>query len=90
MKDFKDLTKAMSLESELEVEKQVIVIKECEDINQLKKLSIDLLRENMQQDQFITNCLHKIHVLTAKLACQENRVVQPKETWWDSFFRQKP
>tara|TARA_R100000781_G_scaffold111747_1_gene78432 strand:- start:1848 stop:2144 length:297 start_codon:yes stop_codon:yes gene_type:complete len=82
--------KEVPLESQLETEKQVIVIKECQDINQVKKLCIDLLRENIQQDQFITGCFHKIHVLTAKLACQEHRVVQPKETWWDSLFRQKP
>jgi hypothetical protein len=34
--------------------------------------------------------MNKIHYLLAKIACIENKVVQPKEAWWGELFRWKP
>ena len=87
MQDFHELATPPTLESELEVERRILLVKEIEDIDILRRDYINAIRANALQDQFISNCLDKIHKLTAKLACVENKVIQPKDNFMARLFK---
>jgi hypothetical protein len=87
--DFAYMTERVKLptiEEELEMEKTVRDILEIEDIDELKRWAESFARQNYEQSNFIVHCLDKIHYLHAKLACAENRVVQPQKSWWQKLF----
>lgn len=81
-----ELAKPPTIEEELEMEKAIRVALSIEDIDELKRHVEALLRQNHHQSVFISHSLDKIHLLTAKLACAENRVIQPKAPWWGELF----
>lgn len=85
-----DLAKPPTLEEELEMETSVRQLLETDDINELKRSIEAIYRQNFQQSIFIAQAMNKIHYLLAKIACIENKVVQPKEAWWGELFRWKP
>ena len=81
-----ELAKPPTIEEELEMEKAIRVALSIEDIDELKRHVEAMLRQNHNQSVFISHSLDKIHLLTAKLACAENRVIQPKAPWWGELF----
>ena len=81
-----ELAQTPSLEEELHLEKEIRSIQSSDDIERVKRYAEDVARQNHQQSIFISHCLDKIHYLYAKIACMENRVVQPKQPWWGELF----
>jgi len=73
------LAEPPSLEEELTIEKQVLEIKEADNIEELKKYAECITRENYQQGFFIANCLEKIAELQARVICLQNPVGKTKE-----------
>ena len=84
-----ELAKPPTLEEELEMETSIRELLAIDDINELKKSIESIYRQNYQQSIFISHSLDKIHYLLAKIACIENKVVQPKAPWWGELFRWK-
>ena len=85
-----ELAKPPTLEEELDMETSIRQLLATDDINELKSAIDAIYRQNYQQSVFISHSLDKIHHLTAKIACIENKVVQPKPPWWSELFRWKP
>ena len=81
-----ELAKPPTLEEELDMETSIRQLLQTDDINELKRSIDAIYRQNYQQSVFIANCLDKIHHLMAKIACIENKVIQPKAPWWDELF----
>lgn len=81
-----DLAQPPTLEEELDMETSIRQLLQTDDIDELKRSIDAIYRQNYQQSVFIANCLNKIHSLLAKIACMENRVVQPKQPWWGELF----
>ena len=61
-----------SMEEELAMEKRILEIKECEDLNELKVLAAAISRQNYHQSHFIANCLNQMAGLQSKLYRLEN------------------
>ena len=80
------LAKPLTLEEEVDMETSIRQLLDTDDINELKRAVESIYRQNHQQSIFISHCLDKIHYLYAKIACMENRVVQPKQPWWGELF----
>ena len=81
-----ELAKPPTIEEELEMEKAIRQALTIEDVDELHRCVEAILRQNHQQGIFISRSLDQIHLLTAKLACAENRVIQPKAPWWGELF----
>ena len=84
-----ELAKPPTVEEELEMEKMVRHALQINDIDELKRHIEAGLRQNYQQSVFISHCLDKIHYMYAKIACMENRVVQPKPSWFAKLFNRR-
>ena len=84
-----ELAKPPTLEEELEMETSVRQLLEIDDIDELKRSVEAIYRQNYQQSIFISHSLDKIHYLLAKIACIENKVVQPKPPWWSELLNWK-
>ena len=85
-----ELAKPPTLEEELDMETSIRQLLATDDIYELKSAIDAIYRQIYQQSVFISHSLDKIHHLTAKIACIENKVVQPKPPWWSELFRWKP
>jgi len=83
---FDDLVAFPSLESELEVEKKVRDLEKCQDIEEIRRYCMALVRENGRQTEFIANCLGKLAELQAVIVCNEYRVKQKPESWLSRLF----
>jgi hypothetical protein len=81
-----ELAQPPTIEEELEMEKAIRQALTIQDVDELHRCVEAILRQNHQQGIFISRSLDQIHSLTAKLACAENRVVQPKPPWWGELF----
>lgn len=81
-----DLVDPPSLEHELMVEKQILKLKESNDIQEVKKYAEANLRQNLHQIHFISNCLEKVAELQARIICLENPVPQRKKTVIERLF----
>tara|TARA_R100001443_G_scaffold9790_4_gene19457 strand:+ start:6542 stop:6820 length:279 start_codon:yes stop_codon:yes gene_type:complete len=64
-----NLIKPPTLEEELSIEKELRIVKDSDDIDELKRYAEAITRQNHEQSRFIAGCLNEIHVLKAKLAC---------------------
>ena len=84
-----ELAKPPTLEEELDMETSIRELLAIDDINELKRSIEAIYRQNYQQSVFISHLLDKIHYLLAKIACIENKVVQPKPPWWRELFHWK-
>ena len=84
-----ELAKPPTLEEELDMETSIRQLLDTNDIDELKRAIDAIYRQNYQQSVFISHSLDKIHLLTAKLACAENRVIQPVTPWWGELFNWK-
>ena len=49
-----------SVEEELAMEKRILEIKECQDLNELKVLAAAISSQNYHQSHFIANCLNQM------------------------------
>jgi len=74
-----ELAKPPTLEEELKMEKELIVLKKLDDIEAIKNFAEDLARQNHQQSLFIAGCMSKIAELQAKIICMKNPVSQKKD-----------
>ena len=77
-----ELAKRPSLEEELMMEKQIIEIKETEDIEYLKCYAQAITRENFHQSHFIATCLERVAGLQARIICLNNPVSKVGNVWW--------
>lgn len=81
-----ELAKPPTIEEELEMEKAIRQALTIEDVDELHRCVEAILRQNHQQGIFISRSLDQIHLLTAKLACAENRVIQPEPSWFSKLL----
>ena len=75
-----------TMEEELEMEKAIRHALTIKNVDELHRHLEAVLRQNHHQSIFISRSLDQIHRLTAKIACIENKVVQPKAPWWGELF----
>ena len=71
-----------SLEQELEIERRVRDILEMDDKKELADLAVALLKQNWAQNEVLTSCFDKIHLLEARIICMNNPVKKQKSPWW--------
>ena len=62
-----DLLKPPSIEEELSMEKDIRQIQSSNNLEEVKRYSEAITRQNHEQSRFIAGCLHEIHLLKAKL-----------------------
>tara|TARA_R100000781_G_scaffold105084_1_gene68881 strand:+ start:270 stop:560 length:291 start_codon:yes stop_codon:yes gene_type:complete len=77
-----ELVRRPSLEDELMMEKQIIEIKETEDIEYLRCYAQAITRENFHQSHFIATCLERLAGLQARIICLNNPVTKSSNVWW--------
>jgi len=77
-----ELAKPPTLEEELTMERDVLYVKEMEDIGELKKHTEHLVRQSHQQSLFIAGCLDLIHHLSAQIISLENPGMKPPKKGW--------
>ena len=85
--DITELIEPPSVEEEFTMEKNILLLSECEDKEELRDHAITFARQNHHQTQFISKCLIQIAGLQAQIICAENQVKQPKKSWWQKVFR---
>lgn len=76
-----------TLEEELELEKQAWCIKADDNHKEIAELAAQLTKQNWYQQQIIRKSIAQIAELEAKLICMENRVTQPRRSWWRNILR---
>lgn len=77
--DFLDkLTGRPSPEEEFAMEKTIIEIRQCNNIDKAKDYAIAFARQSHHQSHFIATCIERIALTEAKLISKEHRVKQPK------------
>jgi hypothetical protein len=72
-----ELAKTPSLEEELQLEKEIRIIRATDDIEGIKKYAEDIARRNHQQTVFISECLIRMANLHSKLV-QRNKTKKNK------------
>ena len=82
-----DLLKPPSIEEELSMEKDIRQIQSSNDIEEVKRYSEEITRQNHEQSRFISGCLHEIHVLRAKLACATTQAKRPNKNLLEKLLR---
>lgn len=85
--DITELVEPPSVEEEFTMEKNIVVLNECQDKEELRNHAITFARQNFHQSQFISKCLTQIAGLQAQIICAENQVKQPKKSWWEKVLR---
>ena len=73
-----ELAQPPSLEEELHLEKEIRSIKNCTDIEQVKRYAEDIARQNHQQSIFIAGCLTRVAELQTIVVKTMNK--QPKKS----------
>jgi len=73
-----ELANPPSLEDELQLEKEIRSIKNCTDIEQVKRYAEDIARQNHQQSIFIAGCLTRVAELQTIVVRNMNK--QPKKS----------
>ena len=82
-----DLLKPPSIEEELSMEKDIRHIQSSNNIEEVKRYSEAITRQNHEQSRFISGCLHEIHVLKAKLACATTPEKRPNKNLLEKILR---
>ena len=85
--DITELVEPPSMEEEFTMERKILELQECNDIEELKKQTASLLRENLHQLHFVSRCLDQIAVLQSQLICAKNPVRQPKSWGKEAILR---
>jgi len=57
------------------------------NIEEVKRYSEAITRQNHEQSRFISGCLHEIHVLRAKLACATTPEKRPNKNLLEKLLR---
>ena len=77
--DFLDkLTGRPSPEEEFAMEKTIIEIRQCNNIDKLKDYAIAFARQSHHQSHFIATCMERIALTEAKLISRKHKVRQKK------------
>ena len=77
--DFLDkLTGRPSPEEEFAMEKTIIEIRQCNNIDKVKDYAISFARQSHHQSHFIATCIERIALTEAKLVSMTHRVKQRK------------
>lgn len=84
--DITSLVEPPSIEEEFNMERNILLLNECQDTEELRDHAITLARQNFHQAQFISKSLEQIAFLQAKIICSENLVKQPKKNWLQKLF----
>jgi len=82
-----DLLKPPSIEEELSMEKDIRQIQSSNNLEEVKRYSEAITRQNHEQSRFIAGCLHEIHLLKAKLACATAPVQRSNKTLLEKILR---
>jgi len=82
-----DLLKPPSIEEELSMEKDIRQVLASNNIDEIKRYSEAMTRQNHEQSRFIAGCLHEIHLLKAKLACATAPVKRPDKNLLEKLLR---
>tara|TARA_R100001082_G_scaffold97655_1_gene65577 strand:+ start:196 stop:474 length:279 start_codon:yes stop_codon:yes gene_type:complete len=85
--DITPLVEPPSVEEEFTMEKNIVVLNECQDKEELRNHAITFARQNFHQSQFISKCLEQIAFLQAKVICAENPVKQPEDNWLQKLIK---
>ena len=67
-----ELAKPPSLEEELQLEKEIRIIRATDDIEGIRKYAEDIARRNHQQSIFISECLIRMADLHSKIVKSKN------------------
>ena len=67
-----------SPEEEFAMEKNIIEIRQCNNIDKVKEYAIAFARQSHHQSHFIATCMERIALTEAKLISKKHRVKQKK------------
>ena len=84
--DITNLVEPPTIEEELTMERRILELKECDDIEELRRYCSATLRVNHHQAHFISKCLEELAFLQARIICMENPVKQPERSWIQKLF----
>ena len=76
-----DFAEPPTLEEELTMEKQLVEIREMEDVQYLRNYAEAMTRQNFHQSHFIASCLERVAALQARIVCLKNPVKQKERGW---------
>jgi len=85
--DITHLVEPPTLEEELTMERRILDLNECNDVEELRRCCAAAYRQNHHQAHFVSRCLEEIALLQARIVCMENPVKQPKPTFFQRLFR---
>ena len=85
--DITHLVEPPTLEEELTMERRILELNECDDIEELRRCCAAAYRQIHHQAHFVSRCLEEIALLQARIVCMENPVKQPEPTFFQRLFR---
>ena len=84
--DITHLVEPPTLEEELTMERRILELNECDDVEELRSCCAAAYRQNHHQAHFISRCLMEIAGLQARIICMENPVKQTERNWIQNLF----
>tara|TARA_R100000152_G_C6701307_1_gene130771 strand:- start:526 stop:804 length:279 start_codon:yes stop_codon:yes gene_type:complete len=84
--DITHLVEPPTLEEELTMERRILDLNECNDVEELRRCCAAAYRQNHHQAHFVSRCLEEIALLQARIACLKNPVKQPERNWIQNLF----